>query len=201
MAIIIPFKKSQAAAKAELKAKIAKAEKTHEKQAASPLKDRVHIKGFWAQYPHAKSIFGTILVVWRGSTSHRHGFSGFWAAYPHIWWAENMKTSVATLKRHLDLLEEYGLIERTLGHHGGARPLSFIRPTALALSLSNCRPTDWDHLGASPHDPIGKPKAPKPKPVQLIAQAGPEPGEDAPQTYEELMAIIGDGETPKSDLD
>jgi len=90
------------------------------------------------------------------------------------------------LKRHLNLLEEMGLIERERGKYGGNRVLSFIRPTVLGLSLSSPRPDDWDHLGQVQDTSEPTPSTPVP--------AKPQPTEakidEKPATLAELQAIL-----------
>jgi len=194
MAIIIPLKPSLKA-KAIMKATIAKDQQAKALQDQSLLKSRADMKGFAAQYPKAFHLLGVIFTTWRGSSSRRPSLPGCWAAYPYPWWSQQAKMPERTLKRHLDLLEGHGLIERVRGHHQGKRVLAFIRPTALALKLSTTRPADWDHLGASPDEPETPPPPtmPKvPKPGPLKAAPKPVPDEEKPMTYEEMMAILAE---------
>lgn len=172
-------------AKAAMKAHIVKDQKAKALQEQSYLKTRDDIKGFWRQYPKAKALFGQIIVTGRRSTARRPGVDGYWAAYPYPWWSEKTKLPVATLKRHLNLLVEYGLIERQLGRHGGTRVLAFIRPTALALDLSDTRPGDMQHFG------LGPKKASKTKPA-MVAKVLPktQPDDEKPMTFAEMTAIL-----------
>ena len=101
------------------------------------------------------------MTFWRKSSSHRPTHTGCWAAYPYQVWSDHTCLPIATLKRHLDTLEQYGLIERVRGRHGGSRVLTFIRPTELALKVSTKKvgKADWLHL-------LGPQKPEKPKPVK-----------------------------------
>jgi DNA-binding MarR family transcriptional regulator len=66
---------------------------------------------------------------------------------------------VATLKRHLDRIEEAGLIERASHRHGGTAVKSFLRPTPLGLTVANAKASDWERLGlAPPASAPGKPE-------------------------------------------
>lgn len=113
-----------------------------------PITRREHIKGFWAQYPRAKHLFGIVMREWRASNAQRFGHAGYWAAYPYDpHWCEAAEMRLSQLKVWFDRLEAYGLIERELGQHSGRRVLAYIRPTPLALKLSKSRPSDWQHLG------------------------------------------------------
>lgn len=184
---------SSGKAKAAVKAAVTKDQQAKAFQDQSPLKSRADMKGFGAQHPKAFHLLGVIFTTWRGSSSRRSGVPGCWAAYPYPWWSEQTKMPERTLKRHLDVLEQHGLIERVRGHHQGTRVVTFIRPTALALKLSSTRPADWDHLGASPNEPKvspDKPKAWKPAPPKVAPQ--PIPEDEKPLTLEELMAILND---------
>jgi len=178
-------------AKAEIKAAIAKEKAAKALQEDSPLKTREDLKGFWRQYPKARDLFGQIMITWRGSTARRPGVAGCWAAYPYSWWSEKTGLPIATLKRQLNLLESYGLIERQRGQHGGTRPLAYIRPTALALALSDGRPGDRYHLGLKE---AGKEEKPvKPLTNAIATMPPPAKPEDAsPQSLAELMAILKD---------
>lgn len=203
-----------AKAKAAMKAAVAKDQQAKAKQDQSPLKSRADMKSFAAQYPKAFHLLGVIFDVGRGSSSRRPGVPGRWAAYTYQEWSERAKMPVATLKRHLDVLGQHGLIERARGHHQGTRVISFIRPTALALKLSTTRPTDWDHFGHSPDEPAtdpNKPKAWKPKPIKTAPKTAPDDPpltaeqlqaidaeDDAPLTAEQVMAILNDDDTPAS---
>lgn len=180
-------------AKSELADDMAKAEAKAARKKARlvPIPDKATLRGFWVQYPKACALFGKIMVQWRGSYSTRPGHHGYWAAYPYAEWSQLSGLPVATLKRQLDLLEQKGLIERELGKHSGSRVLSFIRPTKLALDLSDCRPGDYDHLTA------GKSKAkPEPAPLPYVLKPVAPVQEAKPETLEELLAIIGKPEKP-----
>lgn len=192
---------SSAKAKAVMQAAVTKDQQAKALQDQSPLKDRADIKGFAAQYPKAFSLLGVIFTTWRGASSRRPGVPGCWAAYPYPWWSERAKMSIATLKRHLDLLEGHGLIERDRGHHQGKRVLAFIRPTALALKLSATRPTDWEHLGACPDEPKTPPTVTMPtKSAPAKSAPKPSPSEDMPMTYDEMLAILHDDDPASKDL-
>ncbi|WP_081532532.1 helix-turn-helix domain-containing protein [Rhodovulum sp. P5] len=134
-------------AKAELTAALEKDKAAQQVQDQSPLKTKKDIRGFWAQFPKTRDLFGEIMNKWRKSGSRRPGHEGFWAAWPYRDWSAATGLPIATLKRHLNTLEENGLIERTLGRHGGSRVLTFIRPTPLALYLSDVKAGDWQRLG------------------------------------------------------
>jgi hypothetical protein len=190
--MVIKITKS-AKAKAEMQAMIVKDQQAAALQDQSPLTTVADMKGFLKQHPTTKALLGQIFMVWRGSSSRRRNVRGCWAAYPYTWWAERTKLSVATLKRHLDLLEGYGLIERQRGHHQGKRVLAFVRPTVLALKLSDHRPSDWQHLGLGPNGSEPKPLA-KPKPASSVI-ANPKPAPDAdetPASLAEILAILNE---------
>lgn len=170
-------------AKSEMRKHVAKVNKAKALQEHSPLKDRAALKGFWKQHPKTRDLFGQIVIVCRQSTARRPGAKGFWAAYPYPWWSEKAGMPVATLKRHLKLLEEHGLIERQLGKHGGTRVLTFIRPTALAFELSDTRPGDEERI-------LGLKEGIKPKPA---APAYVTPLEKA-LTDAKLYAELDDGD-------
>jgi len=200
MAIIIPLKPSLKA-KTAIKAAVTKDQQAKALQEQSPLKSPADMKGFGAQYPKTFHLLGVIFTTGRGSSSRRPGIPGCWAAYPYREWSERAKMPIATLKRHLDRLEQHGLIERDHGHHQGTRVITFIRPTALALKLSSTRPADWDHFGHKPDEPEAPstmPKAWKPKPAPVKAAPKSVPEEEKPLTPEEVMAILNDDDTPTS---
>lgn len=156
------------AAKADLAAQIDKDKAAQKLQSESPLQSRRDIRGFWSQHPRTKDLFGAVMTIWRKSSARRPDCPGVWAAYPYPHWSEKTSLSVATLKRHLDRLEQYGLIERVRGRFGGSRVLTFIRPTELALKLSNVRPDDFRRIGVDPSKP---PKVQElPQPVQTLAK-------------------------------
>lgn len=181
-------------AKAELQAAIAEDQAKAALQTTSPLQTREAIKGFWAQYPKAKILFGKIMVTWRGSSSTRPAVSGFWAAYPYRYWVKTSSMPQRTIQRYFDLLEEHGLIERTHGKHGGTRQLTFIRPTALALKLSDHRPTDWPHLEGQVAKQGKSSNQKAIAPVHLVIEVD----EDKPATLEEILVIInGDDDEEK----
>jgi len=174
-----------------MKAAIAKDQQAKALLDQSPLKSLADMKGFAAQYPKMFHLLGVIFTTGRGSSSRRPGIPGCWAAYTYQEWSGRAKMSVATLKRHLDRLEQHGLIERDRGHHQGTRVITFIRPAVLALKLSSTRPADWDHFGHKldePEAPSTMPKAWKPKPASAKAAPKAEP-DDPPLTYEQLLAI------------
>ncbi|WP_313193687.1 hypothetical protein [Shinella zoogloeoides] len=177
-------------AKAEIKAAVAKEEAAKALQDDSPLKTREDLKGFWRQYPKARDLFGQIMITWRGSTARRPGVAGCWAAYPYPWWSEKTKLPESTLRYYLQKLVEHGLIERQQGHHGGKRTLAFIRPTALALELSDGRPGDRYHLGLKEGGVAEKPVKPAVKSVAMTPT--PEPEEDQITSMEQLLAIINE---------
>lgn len=185
-------------AKANLKAAVAK--DTHAKtlQEQTPLKTRDDLKGFWRQHPKSRYLFGQIVIVWRASSARRAGVPGCWAAYTYSEWSEKTKLPSSTLRWHLDKLEAHGLIERQLGRHGGTRVIAFIRPTALALDLSDARPGDKHHLGLKVGGEVEKPAPATPKmPVPKVKpKPEPKPGDDdyKPQTFEEMMALWSDDE-------
>lgn len=174
-------------AKTEVKAANAKDKVVRALQDDSSLKTRADLKGFWRQYPKACALFGQIVIVGRSSTARRPGVPGCWAAYTYPWWSKKTGLSVSTLKRQLDLLESHGLIERQLGKHGGTRVITYIRPTALALDLSDGRPGDRFHFGLKEGGQVEKTtgKPPSKPPVKQL-----EPEEPRPKTWDELMAIL-----------
>ncbi|EKF18830.1 hypothetical protein NA2_11620 [Nitratireductor pacificus pht-3B] len=176
-------------AKAEIKKALDKEKAAKALQANSPLKTRQDLKGFWRQYPKARDLFGQIMVTWRGSTARRPGVTGCWAAYPYPWWSEKTKLPESTLRYYLKKLVEHGLVERQQGHHGGKRTLAFIRPTALALELSDGRPGDRYHLGLIEGGEAEKPVKPAGKPIAETALT-PEKEDHPPQSMAELMAIL-----------
>lgn len=186
------FQAATSAAKATYKQSLDK--KKGKSSSASPPATRTEIKGFFKQHPTAASLFGEIVGKWRGSSSRRPANHGFWAAYPYPEWASFTGLSVATLKRHLDVLEEGGLIERERGRHAGTRVLTFIRPSPNGLHLSTTRPGDWTHLGTT-HDEFLNP-TPPPKPlaetgIVIAKKAAPQhQDEDAPKTKEHFYAIM-----------
>lgn len=140
------------AARAKLKAYI---EADQPKKAKMP-KEIVHIiktkadfAGWCAQFPGPAKLFGMIVRRWTGSTAFAPGRKGKWAAYTHPEWCKITGISVATLKRHLDRIEEAGLIEREVHRHGGKPTKSFLRPTPLGLTMANAKASDWERLGLS----------------------------------------------------
>lgn len=173
-------------AKAELKSAIANDAAKNSLQLETYIKARADLKGFWSQYPKARQLFGTLIGVWRGSSARRPAVEGYWAAYPYPFWVDKSGFPERTLKRLLDLLEGYGLIERTHGHHGGTRTLTFIRPTHLALDLSDARPEDRARLGSRPSK-VAKPTAPA---SSATAKSVPQSTEEHPTSLDELMAIL-----------
>lgn len=176
-------------AKAEMSAAIAKDKAAQQAQDQSPLRTPKDIRGFWAQHPKTRDLFGEIVTMWRKSSARRPDCKGFWAAYPYREWSDRTGLPIATLKRHLNVLVTYGLIERTLGRHGGTRVLAFVRPTRHALQLSKARDGDWKHLGIDPNPPE---ETPKPAPVTMIAKPKKEKKKLSP---EEMQAILADGDT------
>lgn len=178
------FLKSKSA-KAELSAAIAKDKAAQQAQDQSPLSTTKDIRGFWAQNPKTRDLFGEIVTTWRKSSARRPDCKGFWAAYPYRDWSDLTGLPIATLKRHLNTLVTHGLIERTLGRHGGNRVLTFIRPTPHALKLSKARDGDWKHLGIDPHQPEEKPK---PAPVQHVAKPKKEKKKMSVAEFEAIMA-------------
>ncbi|MEX0404042.1 hypothetical protein ABGN05_00020 [Aquibium sp. LZ166] len=75
--------------------------------------------------------------------------------------------SVNAMKLEFFRLELDGLIERQPGSWDGFKPRTFIRPTPLAISFMNPRPTDYAKLGQSRQSkssPTGHPKASPEKP-------------------------------------
>ena len=192
-------KQAFAAAKAKghavIASDLAKSEKSEGLQANSPVRTRDDMKGFLRQHPVTGQLLGHVFNVWRRSTARRAGSGGYWAAQLHSWWSERTKLPVATLKRHLERLEGHGLIERQRGPFAGTPGVSFIRPTALALSVSDTRVSDRKHLGLEPgtkklNTPAGKQS---PAPAKL-----PTPTEK-PASLEDVLAILSAGnEEPKS---
>lgn len=174
------------AAKAELTAEIRAEQAALKKQAQSPIQTRKGIKGFWAQHPKTRDLFGAIMIMWRKSSARRPERNGFWAAYPYRDWSAQTGLPDRTLKRHLIRLEEHGLIERTHGRYGGSRVLTFIRPTRLALDLSTIRAGDWQHLGVDPNVPA---QAVTPKPATKPLSK-PKPPPKPKMTPEELHEIL-----------
>lgn len=175
------------AAKAQIAADIQKSDTEQRLQAESPLQTKRDIRGFWAQYPKTCDLFGAIMTKWRASSARRLGREGYWAAYPYPTWSALTGLPDRTLKRHLNRLEQHGLIERTLGHHGGKRTLTFIRPTAHALSLSDAKRADWTRLGIDPDKPTGYKPVPDPLPVLPFQE-----DEDTPITsLEQIWEIVG----------
>ena len=184
--------------KADLKAfaqarakKATKAEAARVKQVqAAQTTTKASLRGFWKQHPKTCSLFGEIMRHRRASYATRPSKPGYWAAYPYPQWTGWTTLPVATLKRHLHQLEEHGLIERELGKHAGSRVIAFIRPTALALSLSDVTAKDWTHLGEDRGTWNEKPSAPillnKPKPAPKIII----PEDEKPANLAEILAII-----------
>ena len=180
-----------ATAKAELTAEIRAEQAVLKKQAQSPIQTKKGIKGFWAQHPKTRDLFGAIMTMWRKSSARRPERNGFWAAYPYRDWSAHTGLPDRTLKRHLTRLEDHGLIERTLGRYGGSRVLTFIRPTRLALDLSTIRAGDWQHLGVDPNVPA---QADTPKPA-TTSPSKPNALPEPKMTPEELHEILfGDHE-------
>lgn len=177
-----------AKAKAELASDLAKDHAAHSAQANSPIQTRKDIRGFWVQHPKSRDLFGAIYKTWRKASATRPGHAGYWAAYPYPWWSELTGIPVATLKRHLDRLEQLGLIERERGKFGGNRVLTFIRPTILGLRLSNPKSQDWQHLGHDPNTPPNGP-AQSVKPSIAHKVAGPQPPDEKPLSMAELLAM------------
>lgn len=184
------FLKSKSA-KAELTAALEKDSAAQKAQDQSPLKTKKDMRGFWAQFPKTRDLFAAIVNKWRKSGSRRPGHEGFWAAWPYRDWSTATGLPERTLKRHLNALEEVGLIERTHGRHGGSRVLTFLRPTALALKLSDVQPGDWQRLGIDPDAP--KPPKPKPAPVLQVAKPKKTGKEMTPEELAEIMAEDDDG--------
>lgn len=177
-------------AKAELAAALEKDGAAQKAQDQSPLKTKKDMRGFWAQFPKTRDLFGEIMNRWRKSGSRRPGHEGFWAAWPYRDWSTATGLPIATLKRHLNTLEEVGLIERTHGRHGGSRVLTFLRPTALALKLSDVQAGDWQRLGLDPYQPEApKPATAKPAPVWV---AKPPATKAKAMTPEEFAAIMAE---------
>lgn len=178
------FLKSKSA-KAELAAALEKDNAAQKAQDQSPIQTTKDVRGFWAQNPKTRDLFGAIITTWRKSSARRPDHNGFWAAYPYRDWSDLTGLPDRTLKRHLNSLEQHGFIERTLGRHGGNRVLTFIRPTPHALKLSKARDGDWKHLGIDPHQPEEKPK---PVPVQMIAKPKKEKKKMSPEEFAAIMA-------------
>lgn len=175
------------AAKAQIATDIEKSDTAQKLQAESPLKTKRDIRGFWAQYPKTRDLFGAIMTKWRASSARRPGREGYWAAYPYPEWTALTGLPDRTLKRHLDRLEQHGLIERTHGRHSGTRQLTFIRPTALAFTLSDAKRADWTRLGIDPDKPTSYKPVPDPLPVLPFQE-----DEDTPITsLEQIWAIVG----------
>jgi hypothetical protein len=183
-------------AKADFKAKVKKSLKTADTNSTGqPINTPAAIKGFCRQYPKAASLFGKIIGKWRGSTARCPGKEGFWAAYPYREWLPYADfQSESTLKRHLDILEEAGLIQRECHKHGGSRVLAFIRPSPNGLSLSSPRPTDWTHLGTTQADFLNP--APTHKPLTETYVISKHPSQKQtdeaqyPKSKDELLAIL-----------
>jgi hypothetical protein len=142
------------AARAKLKAYLAndKPKKTKmPKEIVHAIKTKADFAGWCTQFPGPAKLFGMIVRRWTGSTATAPGTKGKWAAYTHREWCEITGVgSVATLKRHLDRIEEAGLIERALHRHGGTAVKSFLRPTPLGLTVANAKAQDWERLGLAP---------------------------------------------------
>lgn len=151
-------------------------------------KDRAALKGFWAQHPAEKRMFGEIFKVWIKSTATISGKNGYWAAYIHLWWGRRIGVSQATVKRYLDCLEKNGLIERELSHHSG-KPVSFIRPTDYVLKLSDGYDKHWDHLHQKHFWPTLDAKNQLFKPIQKPAPT-PKPEDKPIESLDELLAIL-----------
>ncbi len=156
------------------------------------LKDREALKGFWAQYPTAKILFGEIIKVWRSAASRKVGTNGYWAAWPYLWWSERTKLPSSTLRWNLDLLEENDLIERTRGRHGGTRVIAFIRPTDHALKLSDGYDKHWNHLHEKHFEPKLELHNQLFNPTPEVPKSVPNPGSanHMPKSLEELLAAI-----------
>lgn len=154
---------------------------------------KAELKAFWVQYPTACRVFSEIFKVWRTASSRRPGTHGYWAAWTYEWWSERLGIPVSTLKWNLNLLEKKGLIERTLGRHGGTRVITFMRPTNEALSLSGGADRIWNHLNKQHFEPKLEPTNAlfKPNPTPSKSVSAPQEEEAKPHTLGELMAIIG----------
>jgi hypothetical protein len=129
-------------AKASLKASIAfhKKPKRQPKPIMVLLANKRDFAAWTAQYPAPARTFGIMLRRWMGSKSTVRGIPGYWAAWSYPTWAERAGVSVATFKRHLDRIEEAGILERQLHRHGGTKVLAYIRPTPLALMVAGVHP-------------------------------------------------------------
>lgn len=184
-------------AKAEAKTHIEKAEKKALKKAAAQAKPpiattRTQVKALWAQYPKEARLFGHIMAKWRASSAIRPGIAGFWAAYTHPQWEGFTGIDVSTLKRYLDRLEGWGLIERDHGAFGGKPQISFIRPSRHGLRLSSPKDRDWKHLGTTEAETLyptsEKPKEVPPPPVVKAVPVTKD--DDPPMTIEQVLAIL-----------
>jgi DNA-binding MarR family transcriptional regulator len=159
----VTHKLNSPAARAKLKAYLANDEpkkvKTP-KEIMHDIKTKADFSGWCTQFPGPAKLFGMIVRRWTGSTATAPGTKGKWAAYTHREWCEITGVgSVATLKRHLDRIEEAGLIERASHRHGGTAVKSFLRPTPLGLTVANAKASDWERLGlAPPASAPGKPE-------------------------------------------
>ncbi|WP_353641976.1 hypothetical protein [Mesorhizobium sp. WSM2239] len=159
------------AAKAKLKTYIAADKPKKErkpKEIVHEIETKADFAGWCAQFPGPAKLFGMIVRRWGGSTATARDSKGQWAAYTHDEWCKVAGVAaVSTLKHRLDRIEEAGLIERALHRHNGTAVKSFIRPTPLALSVTNAKAEDWKRLGLSA--PVngkaaaGKPKVEKPE--------------------------------------
>lgn len=196
-------------AKAEAKAHIEKAEKKATKKAEAQAKPpvattRAQIKALWRQYPKEARLFGHIMAKWRASGAIKPGTTGKWAAYTHEEWEGFTGIPVSSLKRHLDRLEGWGLIERDRGQFEGRRVLSFIRPSPQGLRLSAHKDRDWERLGTTETEAVYHAPAKANPEVALVLGPVTEWGFEAalakamehwdekdplPKTMKELLAI------------
>lgn len=154
-----------------------------------PIATRQQIKGVWKQYPTLATVFGVIMRRWRTSTATRPGASGYWAAYTQPDWATLAGVSVSTWKRTVDLLVAHGLVERDAGRYGGIRVLTFLRPTLLALTLSDAKAWDLLHLDASP-EPAQSIAQPQYAPKKPVLPPKPIPPPEPKATLEDILAPI-----------
>ncbi|MBY3067057.1 hypothetical protein HFO74_27160 [Rhizobium laguerreae] len=146
------LKKMSPELKAKLKAEIANADKPKKvrppKTNTYQLKDASHFAAWCNQFPGPAKLFGYVIRRWGASSATTRDSKGFWAAYTHEEWCKFAKVAaVSTLKHQLNRLEEAGLIEREQHRYNGTAVKSFIRPTALALTISRAKEASWEHLG------------------------------------------------------
>lgn len=152
-----------------------------------PITTREQIRGFWKQYPTLATVFGVIMRRWRASTATRPGASGYWAAYTQPDWVTQAGVSVDTWQRAVDRLVAHGLVERDRGRYGGTRVLTFLRPTLLALGLSDAKARDLQHLDATP-EPTQSAVPPKYAPKQPELVAKPAPPAEPKATLDDILA-------------